>query len=92
MTKINRRTFIEKTSMGLGAVLALSQIPKQLFAHASALDIPLGFQTYPVRDMIGKDFAGTLKMMAGLGYQVTEMCSPQGYTTTLWPAGKYETR
>jgi sugar phosphate isomerase/epimerase len=31
--------------------------------------------------MLAKDFAGTLKMMAAQGYQLTEMCSPKGYAT-----------
>ena len=39
--------------------------------------MPIGFQTFPIRDMLGKDFAGTLKMMAGMGYQLIEMCSPK---------------
>ena len=65
--------------MGLGAALALSQLPKQLLANGAALNIPIGFQTFPIRDILAKDFAGTLKMMAGLGYQLTEMCSPAGY-------------
>ena len=42
-------------------------------------DIPLGFQTFPIRDMLGKDFPGTLKTMAGMGYQLVELCSPVGY-------------
>lgn len=79
MNKINRRAFIGKTTMGLGAALALSQLPKQLLAHASLSNIPLGFQTWVVKDMLGKDFAGTLKMVAGQGYQLVEMCSPKGY-------------
>ena len=29
-----------------------------------------------------KDFPGTLKMMAGQGYQLVEMCSPQGYVSS----------
>ena len=41
--------------------------------------MPIGFQTFTVRDMLAKDFAGTLKIMAGMGYQLTEMCSPKGY-------------
>lgn len=65
--------------MTLGATLVLSQLPKQLFAQASASEIPVGFQTFPIRDKLAKDFAGTLKMMAGQGYQLTEMCSPTGY-------------
>ena len=79
MKQINRRAFIGKTTMGLGAAFALSQLPKQLLAHASASDIPLGFQTWVVKDMLGKDFAGTLKMVSAQGYQLVEMCSPQGY-------------
>ena len=79
MKTINRRQFIGKTSVGLGAALALSQLPKQLLANAAFNDIPIGFQTWIVKDMLGKDFAGTLKMVAGLGYQLVEMCSPKGY-------------
>ena len=41
--------------------------------------IPLGFQSYTIREMLGKDFAGTLKTMAGFGYKTVEMCSPPGY-------------
>lgn len=40
---------------------------------------PIGFQTFPIRDVLAKDFAGTMKMMAGFGYQYTEMCYPKGY-------------
>ena len=79
MKTINRRNFIKKTATGLGATIALSQIPQSLFASAAANDIPIGFQTWIVKDMLGKDFAGTLKMVAGLGYQLVEMCSPKGY-------------
>ena len=79
MKKINRRAFIGKTTIGLGAALALSQLPKQLLANASANSMPIGFQTFPIRDVLAKDFAGTLKMMAGMGYQLVEMCSPSGY-------------
>lgn len=64
---------------GAGAALALSQWPGQLLAQARVLNIPVGFQTFPIRDMLAKDFAGTLKMMAAQGYQLTEMCSPKGY-------------
>ncbi len=81
MKKINRRKFIGKTTMGLGAAFALSQLPKQLFANSAFNDIPIGFQSWTVRDMLAKDFAGTLKMIAGQGYQLVEMCYPKGYAT-----------
>ena len=76
---IDRRSFLRKSSFALGATWALSQLPSGLLAQAKAMDIKLGFQTFPIRDKIASDFAGTLKMMASLGYQQTEMCSPKGY-------------
>jgi sugar phosphate isomerase/epimerase len=41
--------------------------------------LPIGCQTYPVRDQIEKDFAGTLKQLADAGFQEVELCSPVGY-------------
>jgi sugar phosphate isomerase/epimerase len=79
MKTMNRRSFLTKASLGAGAAFLLSQLPKQVFAGAKAANIPLGFQTFPIRDTLAKDFAGTLKMMAAQGYQLTEMCSPKGY-------------
>ncbi|HTS45732.1 MAG TPA: sugar phosphate isomerase/epimerase [Puia sp.] len=78
---MNRRKFISNTALGLGSALALSQIPEQIFPRSvfKYADIPIGFQTFPIRDMLSKDFSGTLKTMAGFGYKFTEMCSPQGY-------------
>jgi len=82
MKAISRRAFLGKTGMGFGAALALSQLPKQLFANVAFNDIPIGFQSWSVKDMLAKDFAGTLKMMASLGYQLVEMCSPKGYVNS----------
>lgn len=48
-------------------------------AHANPLGMPVGVQTYIARDTIGKDFEGTLRKLAGMGYQSIEMCSPPGY-------------
>jgi len=81
MSKINRRSFLTKGAMGIGGALALSQIPEQLFPHSilNYLNIPFGFQTFPIRDRLGKDFPGTLKTMADFGYKYLELCSPQGY-------------
>lgn len=81
MKTFNRREFIGKAAVGLGAALSCSVLPKQLLAQSRMMNIPLGFQTYPIRDELGKDFAGTLKMMAAQGYRITEMCYPKGYAT-----------
>ena len=78
MRKLNRRQFIGKTSMGLGSVFALSQLP-WLVSAAKFTNIPIGFQSWSVRDMLSKDFPGTLKLMSSQGYQLVEMCSPKGY-------------
>jgi sugar phosphate isomerase/epimerase len=84
MNKFNRRKFIGHASMGLGAAWALSQLPLRLTASRNRIfnDLPIGFQTYPIREMLAKDFAGTLKMMAGWGYKLVEMCSPPGYVSS----------
>lgn len=81
MKKINRRSFINKAGLGLGSAFALSQLPSTLLAGPGFkyLDIPIGFQTFPIRNMLSKDFPGTLKSMADFGYKQTELCSPQGY-------------
>jgi sugar phosphate isomerase/epimerase len=80
MKHINRRAFLSKTALGLGGALTLANIPALLRAASPEFkNMPLGFQTFPIRDMLGKDFSGTLKTMAGFGYQLTEMCSPAGY-------------
>ena len=84
MKKINRRDFLGKASLGIGGAVALSQLPLSIFAESDPiwLNQPIGFQTYPIRTMIVQDFPGTLKIMAGQGYQLVEMCSPQGYVSS----------
>ena len=81
MKKLNRREFIGKAAMGTGAALALSQLPTELFANAAFNDIPVGFQSWTIKDQLSKDFAGTLKSMSAQGYKLIEMCSPKGYAT-----------
>jgi sugar phosphate isomerase/epimerase len=70
MESFSRRQFI-------GAAAALTAGTLQL--SADPLGLPIGCQVYPVRDMLGKDFDGTLREIAGIGYTRIEMCSPKGY-------------
>jgi sugar phosphate isomerase/epimerase len=79
MRQLNRRQFIANTSMGLGSAFALSQLP-WLASVAGFSKIPIGFQSWSVKDMLSKDFPGTLKLMSSQGYQLVEMCSPKGYS------------
>ncbi len=46
---------------------------------ANPLGMPIGCQTYPVREALGKDFEGTLHELSAMGYKHIEMCSPPGY-------------
>ena len=78
---MNRRQFLGKSAVGMGSAMIASQIPSFLNAAEStkALSEPLGFQIWTIRQQLLKDFPGTLKMMADMGYQAVEMCSPVGY-------------
>src|SRR5271169_4444640 len=66
-----RRQFFGST-LGLAAYLS----PK---LRADPLGLPIGFQVFPVREMLGKDFEGTLRQLAAVGYRAVEMCSPPSY-------------
>ena len=63
MYTINRRSFLGKIALGAGAAIGLTHLPSSLLAHARKADMPIGFQTFPIREILAKDFAGTLKMM-----------------------------
>ena len=47
--------------------------------RANPLGLPIGCQTWPVREMIAKDFPGTIKELGAAGFQTIELCSPVGY-------------
>ena len=77
MITISRREFCKVATTQAAAVGLLSAGVLKL--HANPLGLPIGCQTWPVRDMIAKDFPGTLKQLAAAGFQAIEMCSPVGY-------------
>jgi sugar phosphate isomerase/epimerase len=84
MNKLSRRKFLGKSVMGIGSAVFLSDIPLNLNAlnSSASVKMPIGFQVWTVKDMLVKDFPGTLKMIANLGYQSVEMCSPPGYESS----------
>jgi sugar phosphate isomerase/epimerase len=47
--------------------------------RANPLGLPIGCQTWPVRNMVAQDFPGTIKQLAAAGFQSVELCSPVGY-------------
>ena len=72
-----RREFLQRSALGLAAAGCAG--PGALQLRADPLGFPIACQTFPVRDALSKDFDGTLRQLAGIGYQAIEMCSPPGY-------------
>jgi sugar phosphate isomerase/epimerase len=77
MQPVSRREFLRTASSAaaLGAMLSTGA----RILHADPLGMPIGCQTWPVRDSIAKDFPGTLKQLSAAGFQTIELCSPVGY-------------
>jgi sugar phosphate isomerase/epimerase len=77
MPEISRREFLKNATTSAAAVGLLSAGALEL--RANPLGLPIGCQTWPVREMIAKDFPGTIKQLAEAGFQSIELCSPAGY-------------
>ena len=78
MSAISRRTFLRNAGATASAASFLAAAGA-LRLRANPLGMPIGCQTWPVRDMIAKDFPGTIKQLAAAGFQTIELCSPVGY-------------
>lgn len=69
MLRVSRRTFLKSVSAS-GVGLALwSRIPELM---ADPLGLPLGIQLYSVRDLLPKDYDGTLRQLSAIGYREVE--------------------
>jgi len=77
MSELSRREFIKRTATTTAAASLVSAGAFEL--HGNPLGLPIGCQTWPVRDGIAKDFPGTIKELAAAGFQSIELCSPVGY-------------
>ncbi len=77
MSAISRREFLQSAATYAAAAGFLSSSAREL--RANPLGMPLGCQTWPVREMIAKDFPGAIKQLAAAGFQTIELCSPVGY-------------
>src|SRR5271170_144198 len=69
MLRICRRNFLKTASASLAFALACTD------AHwlmANPLGLPLGLQLYTVRDLLPKDYEGTLRQLGALGYREVE--------------------
>ena len=76
MSVVSRRDFVKSaatcTAAGFFSASALQ-------LHANPLGMPIGCQTWPVREVIAKGFPGAIKQLAAAGFQTIELCSPVGY-------------
>jgi sugar phosphate isomerase/epimerase len=88
MSKVSRRDFLKVAGTGAAVAGFLSAGPLEL--DANPLGLPIGCQTWPVRQMIAQDFPGTIKTLAAAGFKSIELCSPLGYADSGFAVvGKY---
>lgn len=78
MAGISRRDFVKGVAIQAAAAGFVAAGAVKL--RGNPLGMPIGCQTWPVRDAIAKDFPGTIKQLAGAGFQAIELCSPVGYS------------
>ena len=69
MLAFTRREFLQTTSV---AVVCVSASLSGSRLHASPFGLPVGLQLYSVRELLPKDYGGTLKQIAALGYREVE--------------------
>ena len=69
MTRHTRRNFIQSAT---AAAVYSSSLLRSDRVMASPFGLPIGLQLYSVREMMAKDYEGTLKQISALGYQEVE--------------------
>lgn len=69
MKRISRTEFLKTAAAGLGGVL----FGPSGRALANPFGLPIGIQTYSLRNDLKADFAGTLKKVAAIGYREMEV-------------------
>ena len=85
MPGVSRRQFLQSAAIAA----SLSTFARE--GSAAPLGLPIGCQTYSVREMMGRDVPGTLKQLANAGFQSIELCSPVGYADSGFaPLAKYK--
>lgn len=81
--KTSRRRFLKTSGAAIASTALFTGMPLDLLAAPPLAKLDaFGFQIWTIRNDLLKDFAGTLKKMADMGYSQVEMCSPLGYGFT----------
>src|ERR1700727_1336392 len=76
MLRISRRTFIKTASASAACGALWSSSPLM----ANPLGLPIGLQLYSVRELLPKDYDGTLRQLGALGYREVEAAGFFGHT------------
>jgi sugar phosphate isomerase/epimerase len=69
MHRISRRTFLKTASTSAACAAAWHGTSRLM---ADPLGLPTGLQLYSVRDLLPKDYEGTLRQLAAIGYREVE--------------------
>ena len=77
--KHSRRDFVRA---GAASLVVGSAMLESAMAFGKSLGLPLGLQLYSVRDLLPKDFAGTLKQLGGLGIREVESAGYYKHSAT----------
>jgi sugar phosphate isomerase/epimerase len=73
MDSISRRRFLQTTAAGAGSLALAGGASFDLMADP--LKMPIGLQLYTVGPDLAKDFDGTLKQIAAIGYKSLELAN-----------------
>jgi len=74
VTQLSRRAFLRKTATS--TTIAGLVAARVAALRASPYNWPIGFQIFPLRQLIDTDFRGTMKLVADAGFQTIELLSP----------------
>src|ERR1700679_2828711 len=77
MHQPTRRNFLQSSTASLVYSSALLRSGRLM---ASPFGLPVGLQLYSVRNLLPKDYEGTLKQIGALGYQEVEAAGYFGHT------------
>src|SRR6202167_1817309 len=77
MHRISRRTFLKTASASAACVSLWNGVPRLM---ANPLGLPIGLQLYSVRDILPKDYEGTLRQLSALGYREVEAAGFFGHS------------
>jgi hypothetical protein len=78
MQGISRREFLSQSA---AAAVAAGCLMTAKDLEASPLGVPVGCQVFPIREQLMKDFDGTLRQVASIGYRKIEFCSPPSFVS-----------